>query len=273
LHASGFIIPCIQSTYARVGLSINKPIKDSKGYIVNAFPFLYTNEDIGNVAHSDLLQILHCKILIAIKRQDEVYVKKGQLKFAKIYAKFSPLDDLTPLNKNGTPSFPIPDELVTDNGLLTLARSAFGSPVKHDAENLSLYEDQPFVQQLFTYQECGYPNVAIIELGYPFNDKTREEVINSRLTMVLSAVVVAPQHHAERLLANTLRSLQKLKELSARSTWKVRELVDFIAQRPVFKELYFELFQKQLKLFENRKFSDDPDSTPSKRRLTTPETP
>jgi len=84
----------------------------------------------------------------------------------------------------------------------------------------------------------------------------------------VSYFVGAPQHHAERLLANTLRSLQKLKELSARSTWKVRELVDFIAQRPVFKELYFELFQEQLK------FSDAPDSKPpSKRRLTIPQTP
>jgi len=175
--------------------------------------------------------------------------------------------------RKGKPSFPVPDEYVTDNGLVTLARSAFGSPVKHDAENLSLYEDQAFVQQLFTYQELGYPNVAIIELGYPFHDLTREEVINTRLTMVLSAVVSAPQQHAERLLSNTLRSLQNIKELSPRSIWKVRELVDFIAQRPAFKEIYFELFQDQLKLLEKRKFADAPDSKPSKRRITTPQTP
>jgi len=43
---------------------------------------------------------------------------KGQLKFAKIYANFSVLDDLTPVTQNGTPSsFPVPDEFVTDNGL------------------------------------------------------------------------------------------------------------------------------------------------------------
>ncbi len=62
-------------------------------------------------------------------------------------------------------------------------------------------------------------------------------------------------------------------ELSAGSTWKVRELVDFIAQRPAFNELYFELFQEQLQLFDKRKFSDAPDSKPSKRRLTIPQTP
>ena len=93
LHSNGFIIPCIQSTYARVGLTINKPIKDAKGYVVNEFPFLYTNDDIDNVVHSQLLNLLQSNILIAIKRQDEMYVKKGQLKFAKIYANFSALDD------------------------------------------------------------------------------------------------------------------------------------------------------------------------------------
>ena len=118
LHSNGFIIPCIQSTYARVGLTINKPIKDAKGYVVNAFPFLYTNDDIDNVVHSQLLNLLQSNILIAIKRQDEMYVKKGQLKFAKIYANFSALDDLTPVTQYGTPSsLPVPDEFVTDNGL------------------------------------------------------------------------------------------------------------------------------------------------------------
>jgi len=228
------------------------------------------------VVHSDFMQLLHSKILVAIKRQDEIYVKNGQLKIAKIYANFSQLDDLTPTSLNDTLSFPTPDQLVTDNGIATVARAVFGSsdPNKfQDAENLSLYEDQPFLQHLFSpMKDSAYARIPTILLGYPFTMKTPEDVIHARLTAVVSAMVPG-NFHTDRLVKNTLSSLQNINELSTRSSSKVQEILDFITQIPDLKKAYFQPIQEKLNAFNKRKFSDATDSKPAKRRLTSSQAP
>jgi len=223
------------------------------------------------VVHSDFLQLLHSKILVAIKRQDEIYVKNGQLKFAKIYANFSQLDDLTPTSLNDTLSFPTPDQLVTDNGIATVARAVFGSsdPNKfQDAENLSLYEDQPFLQHLFSpMKDCAHHPT-----GIPIYYESPEDVIHARLTAVVSAMVPG-NFHTDRLVKNTLSSLQNINELSTRSSSKVQEILDFITQIPDLKKAYFQPIQEKLNAFNKRKFSDATDSKPAKRRLTSSQAP
>ena len=79
----------------------------------------------------------------------------------------------------------------------------------------------------------------------------------------------ATDEYAERLMKNTLRSLQGVTDLSPRCAWKIQELLDFIAKRSYFKEAYFHLFKEKLEAFNKRKLSETTDVKPAKRRITT----
>jgi len=95
--------------------------------------------------------------------------------------------------------------------IATIARAVFGSSDPNNfegAENLSLYEDQPFLQNLFSpTNDCSYARIPTILLGYPFTKKTPEDVIHARLTVVVSAMVRG-NVHTDRLVKNTLSSLE-----------------------------------------------------------------
>jgi len=157
--------------------------------------------------------------------------------------------------------------------IATIARAVFGSSDPNNfegAENLSLYEDQPFLQNLFSpTNDCSYARIPTILLGYPFTKKTPEDVIHARLTVVVSAMVRG-NVHTDRLVKNTLSSLDNVTELSTRSSSKVQDILDFITQIP---DLNFQPFQEKLNALNKRKFSETTDSKPTKRRLTSSEAP
>jgi hypothetical protein len=188
-------------------------------------------------------------------RQDDILLRNGKTKFRKLYADYSIVDDLTPTDPNGCLLYQTPDLFITDRGIVSIARCAFGcdnDDCQHCAENLSLFDDQEFIQTMFSNKTgAGYCNAAVVELGFPFCKDTPEDILYNRFQLLLPALLNATDKFGPRLLDNTLRSITTLSSLSPRCFAVLIGILDSIKTRPTLKKRFWDPFHKKKVAFQN----------------------
>lgn len=103
-----------------------------------------------------------------------------------VYADFHNHDITTAVDRK----FPIPEGKLTNNTITSIVRVAVDDETENPTcANLALYDDNILVQSVFCQVDGVFPDVAIVDVGFPATSSVSQKAIIDRLKKSHAALI------------------------------------------------------------------------------------
>jgi len=200
----GIEIPCL-SMFVRNSFRDDSPRKNAGNYSQRCYVFV-DEEFVPSSRERHLAQlqlIINMCAGICESFQGKNMESSPKKVIMNRWMKFEEQCDLTEVNDFSFVEpywFPPVDFVATTISTLYLCRSIYGTmePGKVDTpENLLAYESDDIIKTFFRRDEDGYPDVAVLELGFCPTKKTESNVIIKRLSKMVNAAKIIKSDNAK----------------------------------------------------------------------------